>query len=80
MLQRMDDQNPCLSSPSLTGRMSMWPADDSPSRFVTRELECCCMIWSAATENADTGPLMLELVCRCLLCGDTGVCCLMILE
>ena len=34
------------------------------------------MIWSAATENASAGLLMLEL----LVLVDAGVCCLVMLE
>ena len=79
-LQRVHDWCPSLFSPWLTGGMSMWPqsADDSPSRSLTHGLGCCCMIWSAAKENAGACCLVVLVSTgwwcwsRCLLVGDAG--------
>ena len=72
----VDDRCLSLFSLWLTRDKSMWPqsADDSLRRVLARGLGCCCMIWSAATENAGTWW------CRCWLLNDADVCCLVMQE
>ena len=78
-LQRQDDRCLGLFSPWLAGVMSVLhrSADHSPSSILAHGPWCCCMIWSAATENAGVGlQVSAAWWYRCLLVGDTGVYCL----
>ena len=50
----------------------MWPrnAGTSLSRMIARGLDCCCMIWSAATGDAGAGcrRCMIDVPVYSVLC------------